>query len=83
MASNDLVYHQVYVFLFVCLLVVFCSIGAAIADGGELNVNLQKMKKAETWPSALHGRNTTVDPITLEGMQKKIMLERFQSEVWY
>ncbi|CAM9157576.1 unnamed protein product [Pylaiella littoralis] len=49
-------------------------------DGGELNVNLQKMKKAETWPSALQGKNTTVDPITLEGMQKKIMLERFQSE---
>lgn len=52
-----------------------------LADGGELNVNLQKMKKAETWPSALQGKNTTVDPITLEGMQKKIMLERFQSEV--
>eukprot|EP00752_Nemacystus_decipiens_P007181 g6430.t1 len=49
-------------------------------DGGELNVNLQKMKKAETWPAALQGRNTRVDPLTLEGMQKKIMLERFQSE---
>ncbi|CAM9612748.1 unnamed protein product [Hapterophycus canaliculatus] len=49
-------------------------------DGGELNVNLQKMKKADTWPAALQGRNTTVDPVTLEGMQKKIMLERFQSE---
>lgn len=61
--------------------VMFCCIGAALADGGELNVNLQKMKKAETWPSALQGRNTTVDPVTLEGMQKKIMLERFQSEV--
>ncbi|CAN0531560.1 unnamed protein product, partial [Ectocarpus sp. 12 AP-2014] len=49
-------------------------------DGGELNVNLQKMKKADTWPAALQGRNTQVDPMTLEGMQKKIMLERFQSE---
>lgn len=52
------------------------------SDGGELNVNLQKMKKADTWPAALQGSNTTVDPLTLEGMQKKIMLERFQSEVW-
>lgn len=60
----------------------FSSRGLApVADGGELNVNLQKMKKAETWPAALQGRNTRVDPLTLEGMQKKIMLERFQSEV--
>lgn len=55
--------------------------GAVRSDGGELNVNLQKMKKAETWPAALQGRNAAVDPATLEGMQKKIMLERFQSEV--
>lgn len=52
-----------------------------VSDGGELNVNLQKMKKADTWPAALQGSNTNVDPLTLEGMQKKIMLERFQSEV--
>ncbi len=44
-------------------------------------MNLQKMKKADTWPAALQGRNARVDPITLEGMQKKIMLERFQNEV--
>ena len=44
-------------------------------------MNLQKMKKAETWPAALQGKNAAVDPATLEGMQKKIMLERFQSEV--
>lgn len=44
-------------------------------------MNLQKMKKADTWPAALQGRNTQVDPMTLEGMQKKIMLERFQNEV--
>lgn len=50
-------------------------------DGGELNVNLQKMKKAETWAGALQGRNAAADPVTLENMQKKIMLERFQSEV--
>lgn len=39
------------------------------------------MKKADTWPGALQGSNANVDPVTLEGMQKKIMLERFQSEV--
>lgn len=44
-------------------------------------MNLQKMKKAETWPAALQGGSARVDPLTLEGMQKKIMLERFQSEV--
>lgn len=53
----------------------------AVAEGGELNVNLQKVKKAETWAGALQGRNANVDPVTLENMQKKIMLERFQSEV--
>lgn len=46
-----------------------------------MNVNLQKMKKAETWPGALQGRNASVDPVTLGEMQKKIMLERFQNEV--
>lgn len=45
-------------------------------------MNLQKMKKADTWPGALWGKNTSVDPVTLEGMQKKIMLERFQAEVF-
>ncbi|CAM9689831.1 unnamed protein product, partial [Discosporangium mesarthrocarpum] len=48
-------------------------------DGEELNVNLQKMKKAETWVGPLAGRES-VDPATLQGMQKKIMLERFQAE---
>ncbi|CAM9738135.1 unnamed protein product, partial [Choristocarpus tenellus] len=49
-------------------------------EGGELNVNLQKMKKADTWVSPLKGRGGDVDPVTLQGMQKKIMLERFQTE---
>lgn len=63
------------VFVLLCVLLLW------LADGAELNVNLQKVKKAETWPAALRGRNATVDPVTLEGMQKKIMLERFQNEV--
>lgn len=57
------------------------SISPRSAEGGELNVNLQKMKKADTWPGALRGNNASVDPVTLEHMQKKIMLERFQTEV--
>lgn len=73
--------HLIIGFRFVSRLLFSCCVGAVPADGGELNVNLQKMKKADTWPSALQGRNTRVDPMTLEGMQKKIMLERFQSEV--
>lgn len=52
-----------------------------LAEGGELNVNLQKVRKADTWTGALQGHNASVDPVTLEGMQKKIMLERFQNEV--
>lgn len=67
-----------------CLLFSLCFFflwPGVLSDGGELNVNLQKMKKADTWPAALQGRNAKVDPMTLEGMQKKIMLERFQNEV--
>eukprot|EP00638_Chattonella_subsalsa_P012593 CAMPEP_0117799172 /NCGR_PEP_ID=MMETSP0948-20121206/13608_1 /TAXON_ID=44440 /ORGANISM="Chattonella subsalsa, Strain CCMP2191" /LENGTH=221 /DNA_ID=CAMNT_0005630993 /DNA_START=25 /DNA_END=690 /DNA_ORIENTATION=- len=50
-------------------------------DGGEININLQKMNKAETWTSALVGRGQAeVDPITKQEIQKKMMLERFQEE---
>lgn len=51
-------------------------------DDGELIINLQKMNKAETWESALLGRNgQVVDPVTKEEIRKKMMLERFQEEV--
>ena len=48
---------------------------------GELNVNLQKMNKAEAWEAALRGRGgQEIDAFTKEEVRKKIMLERFQEE---
>lgn len=49
---------------------------------GELNINLQKMNKAEAWDCALSGQSgSTVDAFTKEETKKKLMLERFQEEV--
>eukprot|EP00602_Paraphysomonas_sp_CaronLab_P007915 CAMPEP_0185035672 /NCGR_PEP_ID=MMETSP1103-20130426/27475_1 /TAXON_ID=36769 /ORGANISM="Paraphysomonas bandaiensis, Strain Caron Lab Isolate" /LENGTH=159 /DNA_ID=CAMNT_0027572867 /DNA_START=188 /DNA_END=667 /DNA_ORIENTATION=+ len=51
-----------------------------IADG-ELNINLQKMCKAETWTCALKGRGgQQIDDFTKEEERKKMLLERFQYE---
>ena len=49
---------------------------------GEININLQKMNKAETWEAALLGRDgSSVDPVTKEEIRKKkMMLDRFQEE---
>jgi len=50
-------------------------------ESGELNINLQKMNKAETWVCALKGQQgSKVDPLTHQEIQKKMMLERFQEE---
>ena len=48
-------------------------------DNGELNINLQKMKKGVTWSSVFVGHDE-VDPLTRNDVQKKLMLERFQEE---
>ena len=49
---------------------------------GILNVNLQKMIKAEAWDCALRGRDgEALDAFTKEEVKKKLMLERFQEEV--
>jgi hypothetical protein len=49
---------------------------------GELNINLQKMNKAEVWECALVGvAGSKIDPITKEEAKKKMMLDRFQEEV--
>ena len=45
----------------------------------EININLQKMNKAERWDAALV--NQKIDPFTVEEVKKKMMLERFQEEV--
>lgn len=51
-------------------------------DDGEININLQKMNKAEVWDRALLGQGgEVVDEFTREEQKKKIMLERFQDEV--
>jgi len=48
---------------------------------GELNVNMQKMLKADMWECALKGvKGGKVDPYTAEQEKKKLMLERFQEE---
>jgi hypothetical protein len=52
------------------------------AESGEININLQKVEKGSTWDGALQGQGQSVDPMTKESMQKKIMLERFQEEVY-
>jgi hypothetical protein len=49
---------------------------------GEININLQKMNKAEAWEAALVGQSgETIDSFTKEEVRKKLMLERFQEEV--
>ena len=49
---------------------------------GVLNINLQKMIKAEAWDCALRGRGgEALDAFTQEEVKKKLMLERFQAEV--
>ncbi|KAJ1453724.1 HSP20-like chaperone [Pelagophyceae sp. CCMP2097] len=48
---------------------------------GEINIVFQKMRKGETWESALRGRGgAAVDPLTRQEIQKELMLERFQEE---
>lgn len=48
---------------------------------GEININLQKMNKAEMWDCALVGKSgAQLDAYTQEEVKKKLMLERFQEE---
>ena len=50
-------------------------------NDGEITVNLQKMRKGETWDAALKGRGgASVDPFTKQEIQKQLMLERFREE---
>jgi hypothetical protein len=52
-----------------------------ISDG-VLNINLQKMNKAEAWDCALKGHTgQVIDAFTKEETKKKLLLERFQEEV--
>jgi hypothetical protein len=52
-----------------------------LLDDKELNINLQKMNKAEAWDRALIGKSgEAIDAFTKEEVRKKLMLERFQEE---
>jgi len=48
-------------------------------DGNELEISLQKMKKAETWNAAIKG-HASLNPLEQEEVKKKLTLERFQQE---
>ncbi len=51
-----------------------------ISDG-ELQINLQKMRKGENWLCALAGAHRNdLDAFTQEDEKKKLLLERFQEE---
>ena len=45
-------------------------------EDDELHIQLQKMKKAETWSCACQGHQT-MDPVTQTEVQKNILMERF------
>jgi hypothetical protein len=51
-----------------------------VLEDEEAHVILQKAFKGDIWSCVFKG-HTTVDEITKQEMQKKILLERFQEEV--
>merc|ERR1712039_529467 len=48
-------------------------------EDGELHIQLGKVRKAETWASALKGHGQ-LDMFSEQEVNKKLMLERFQEE---
>ena len=48
-------------------------------DGDEIEINLQKVRKASTWDCALKGHGE-LDPMARNEVQKQMTLERFQEE---
>mmetsp|Transcript_10079 Transcript_10079/g.11568 ORF Transcript_10079/g.11568 Transcript_10079/m.11568 type:complete len:151 (+) Transcript_10079:143-595(+) len=48
-------------------------------DNGEIEINLQKVKKASTWDACLKGHGE-LNPSVKTEVQKKMTLERFQEE---
>lgn len=48
-------------------------------DNGEIEINLQKMRKASTWDTCLKGHDE-LDPLSREQIKKQMTLERFQEE---
>eukprot|EP00747_Dinoflagellata_sp_TGD_P104889 gnl/TRDRNA2_/TRDRNA2_169382_c0_seq2.p1 gnl/TRDRNA2_/TRDRNA2_169382_c0~~gnl/TRDRNA2_/TRDRNA2_169382_c0_seq2.p1 ORF type:complete len:168 (+),score=50.37 gnl/TRDRNA2_/TRDRNA2_169382_c0_seq2:50-553(+) len=58
-----------------------CELDASfwMIEDGELHIQLQKARKAETWSSALKGHGQ-LDMFSEQEVNKKLMLERFQEE---
>ena len=50
-----------------------------MVEDDELHIQLSKMKRAETWMSALKGHQA-LDPLLEQEVRKNILLERFQQE---
>ena len=48
-------------------------------DGGEIEISLSKMRKAETWDAAFKGHGA-LNPMERMEVQKRLTLERFQEE---
>ena len=48
-------------------------------EDDELHIQFSKMKRAETWMSALKGHQV-LDPLLEQEVRKNILLERFQQE---
>ena len=57
--------------------------GPHLSEGALLSIVLVKSaRRADaTWPSLLRDGGYAPDPVTLDNMQKKMTLERFQKEV--
>ncbi len=50
-------------------------------DNGQIHITLQKMLKGESWLGVFKGHEQ-LNPLDQEELKKKLMLERFQEEVF-
>jgi len=50
-------------------------------EDGEMHITLQKREKGKTWSSPIQGQGI-VDPYAADQEQKRLMLQRFQEEVY-
>jgi hypothetical protein len=50
-------------------------------EDGEMHITLQKREKGKTWSSPIQGQGI-LDPYAIDQEQKRLMLQRFQEEVY-
>ena len=50
-------------------------------EDGEMHITLQKREKGKTWSSPIQGQGI-LDPYAADQEQKRLMLQRFQEEVY-